>query len=123
MDLEWVACVAGGGKAKRSTRLQSLWGGYGEILRIGIVGGDVESVIVKSVKPPTRAKSDVSDARKRRSYEVERVFYERFAPRCTQACRVARLLGAREGIMVLEDLAGEGSPERDECLPDRKSVV
>ena len=64
MDLEWVARVAGGGKASRGTRLQSLWGGYGEILRVDIAGGEVESVIVKSVKPPTQAKSDASDARK-----------------------------------------------------------
>ncbi len=119
MDLDWVARVAGGGKARRGTRLQSLWGGYGEILRVEIVGGDVESVIVKCVKPPARAKNDASDARKRRSYEVERVFYERFAPRCSVTCRVPRLFGARanrgrdaEWVFVLEDLDAAGYPER-----------
>jgi hypothetical protein len=122
MDLEWVARVAGGGKARRGTRLQSLWGGYGEILRVEIAGGDVESVVVKCVKPPPRSahgKSDVSDARKRRSYEVERVFYETFAPRCSESCRVPRLLGARatggrddEWAFVLEDLDAAGFPER-----------
>lgn len=119
MDLEWVARVAGGGKARRGTRLQSLWDGYGEILRVEIVGGDVESVIVKCVKPPARAKNEVSDARKRRSYEVERVFYESFAPRCSVACRVPRLFGARatrgrdaESVFVLEDLDGAGYAER-----------
>ncbi len=119
MDLDWVARVAGGGKARRGTRLQSLWDGYGEILRVAIVGGEVESVIVKCVKPPARAKNEVSDARKRRSYEVERVFYERFAPRCSEACRVPRLFGARrargrdaESVFVLEDLDEAGYPER-----------
>lgn len=112
MDLEWVARVAGGGKARRGARLQSLWGGYGEILRVEIVGGSVDSVVVKCVKPPARAKDDVSDARKRRSYEVERVFYETFAPRCSATCRVPRLFGARDGIFVLEDLDAAGYPER-----------
>lgn len=112
MDLDWIARVAGGGKARRGTRLQSLWDGYGEILRVAIVGGEVESVIVKSVKPPPRAKNAVADARKRRSYEVERVFYERFAPRCSDACRVPRLFGARGSVLVLEDLDAAGYSER-----------
>lgn len=119
MDLDWVARVAGGRSARRGARLQSLWGGYGEILRVDVAGGDVESVIVKCVKPPPRAKDDVSDARKRRSYEVERVFYERFAPRCSEACRVPRLFGACEArgrdaewLFVLEDLDAAGYPER-----------
>jgi hypothetical protein len=71
------------------------------------------------VKPPARAKNDVSDARKRRSYEVERVFYESFAPRCSVACRVPRLFGARatrgrdaEHVFVLEDLDAAGYPGR-----------
>jgi hypothetical protein len=122
MDLDWVARSAGGGTARRGARLQSLWGGYGEILRVEIAGGTVESVIVKSVKPPARGargarrardESSVSDARKRRSYEVERCFYESFAPRCSEACRVPRLLGAaraRDGeqVFVLEDLDAAG---------------
>lgn len=132
MDFDWIARVAGGKKAQRGARLQSLWGGYGEILRVEIAGGDVESVIVKCVRPPARAKSDVSDARKRRSYEVERAFYENFAPRCSMSCRVPRLFGATtpsgrdaEWIFVLEDLDAAGYPERrrsadagslDQCL-------
>ncbi|HEY8075635.1 MAG TPA: phosphotransferase [Labilithrix sp.] len=119
VDLDWVSRVAGGGKARRGARLQSLWDGYGEIVRVELAGGEVESVVVKCVKPPARAKSDVSDARKRRSYEVERVFYERFALRCSEACRVPRLLGARaaresdgERVFVLEDLDAAGYGER-----------
>lgn len=112
MDLDWVARLAGGRAARRGARLQSLWGGYGEILRIDIVGGDVESVIVKHVKPPARGKDDVSDARKRRSYAIEGTFYERFAARCSEACRVPRLFGRTETVFVLEDLDGAGYPER-----------
>lgn len=134
MDLDWVARVAGGTSARRSARLQSLWAGYGEIVRVDVRGADVESVIVKVIAPPPRARGDrdVSDARKRRSYEVERTFYERFAGRCTSACRVPRLLGAttlrgrdEAQLLVLEDLdlagyterRGSGDAEtRDRCL-------
>lgn len=94
-------------------------------MRIDITGGDVESVIVKVIAPPPRAKSDVSDARKRRSYEVERAFYESFAPRCSSACRVPRLFGASaprgrdaEQVFVLEDLDAAGYPERRRSADD-----
>lgn len=119
MDLDWVARVAGGRAARRGPRIQSLWSGYGEIVRCDISGGEAESVIVKVIAPPARAKSDVSDARKRRSYEVERAFYERFASQCSNTCRVPRLLGAStargrdaEQLFVLEDLDAAGFPER-----------
>lgn len=52
--LDWVSRVAGGGKARRGDRLQSLWDGYGEIVRVELAGGDVESVVVEHVKPPAR---------------------------------------------------------------------
>lgn len=128
MDLDWISRVAGGGNAQRGARLQSLWGGYGEILRVAIEGGNVESVIVKSVKPPRRAPNDASDARKRRSYEVERAFYEKFAPRCAAACRVPRLFGARgsggrdaEWTFVLEDLDAAGYRAR-RASPDAETL-
>lgn len=119
MDLEWVARVAGGNGAHRGARVQTLWDGYGELVRVDVDGGDVESVIVKSVTPPARPKNTVSDARKRRSYEVEHTFYETFAARCPEACRVPRLYGARAGrekdmerLLVLEDLDAAGYAER-----------
>jgi hypothetical protein len=121
MDLDWVAAVAGARRARRGARLQSLWSGYGEIVRVELEGGEAASVVVKSVKPPARPRddaSDASDARKRRSYEVESVFYESFASRCGEACRVPWLLGHRqegeggERLLVLEDLDAAGFVER-----------
>jgi len=120
VDLEWVARIAGGTSARRGSRLQSLWSGYGEIVRVAIDGGEIESVVVKSVKPPARVKSDVSDARKRRSYEVERAFYSTFASRCAKECRVPRLFGSRakddEMLLVLEDLDETEQASSDQCL-------
>src|SRR5262245_40326035 len=58
MDLDWVARVAGARHARRGARLQSLWDGYGDIVRVELDGGDLASVIVKRVTPPPRPKDD-----------------------------------------------------------------
>ncbi len=78
-----------------------MWDGYGEIVRDG-------AVIVKTVRPPPGA-----HPRKIRSYEVERTFYEKYAPRCDDACRVAKLIERRPNALVLEDLDAAGFPKRD----------
>ena len=64
------------------------------------------------MQPPPDAKDPISDARKRRSYDVEAAFYRELAPRCDDTCRVARLHGSRvtpdEWLFVLEDLDAAG---------------
>ncbi|MGD8859027.1 MAG: phosphotransferase [Myxococcales bacterium] len=99
-------------------RIQTLWSGYGEILRVGLRGGRAPSVIVKHVHPPRVADhprgwgGELSHRRKLRSYSVEMCFYRDWAPRCDAACRVPRLLEGRQGdgwwLMVLEDLDAAG---------------
>ena len=99
-------------------RLQSLWGGYGELFRAELTGLPVTSAVVKCVLPPPE-RALASDPRKRRShrrklrsYEVELAFYQRYASRCADACRVPRLLyGAHDQgqfLFVLEDLDAAG---------------
>ena len=91
----------------RTERVQSLWSGYGEIVRMHL-DGPVPSVVVKSVTPP-RA-SGVSHARKCRSYDVELHWYRHHAARCT--ARIPRLLASRKApdawLFVLEDLDAAG---------------
>jgi hypothetical protein len=100
------------------SRIQRLWEGYGEILRLELEGdASPKTVILKSVRPPRIAgDASASHARKLRSYEVESVFYRDFASRCDESCRVARLLGAWSGdgeqALVLEDLDAAGFSER-----------
>lgn len=93
-------------------RMQLLWGGYGEIVRVTLPDGC--TAVMKAVIPPAAAAGDVGHARKCRSYEVELTFYERYAPLCSDVCRVPRLLAAqREGIvLVLEDLDAAGFRRR-----------
>jgi aminoglycoside phosphotransferase (APT) family kinase protein len=131
-DLDWIAEAVGAERVRPAEGIQSLWSGYGEILRVHLTHADGRetTAIVKWVRPPARPRGgDASHARKCRSYDVEATWYTEFAPRCDDACRVARLLGSRvredEWVFVLEDLDAAGfsgrhrslsSPQTDACL-------
>ena len=92
--------------------VQTLWGGYGDLLRIHLQGGSTSSVILKKVSPPEKETESLSDRRKRRSYEVESMWYERHAQRCHDGCRVATFLGTftedDARYLLLEDLRESG---------------
>ncbi|HEY8943427.1 MAG TPA: phosphotransferase [Polyangiaceae bacterium] len=109
--------MTGATGATLGERVQTLWGGYGEIRRVTLTGTHPATVIVKYVVPP--AKPEPSDTpegrshrRKLRSYEVERAFYERYARRCGANCRVPASLhvGTDSGRMLFiqEDLDAAG---------------
>lgn len=111
----------GAASATTVTRVQSLWDGYGEVLRVGLTGAGAASVIVKEVRPPTgRGRSH---ARKLRSYEVERAFYEGLAARCDADCRVPRCFGADGASptvrLLLEDLDAAGFDRRRDHVDPR----
>ena len=61
-DLDWVARATGATSARRGERIQSLWSGYGEIVRVELTGADVETVVLKSVEPPARLRGAVAPA-------------------------------------------------------------
>jgi hypothetical protein len=110
-------------------RLQSLWGGYGELWRAELAhGAALTRVVVKHVRPPPGDGSR-SHRRKLRSYEVEHAFYERYAARCSDPpiCRVPRavqLLSENGGwLFVLEDLDASGFSERRELGQMRHAAL
>jgi hypothetical protein len=129
-ELRWIAKATGARGVRRGEKIQSLWGGYGELFRVHLSGARMESAIVKSVKPPARqSASDASHARKCRSYDVETAWYRTFASRCDSACRVASLIDSRvsngQWLFLLEDLDAAGFAGRarnpapseiDQCL-------
>jgi hypothetical protein len=120
--LDWIAREVGARAARRRELIQSLWGGVGELFRVELVDGPVDTAVVKWAQPPSGT-DDVSMRRKKASFAVEAAFYTSIAPRCDDSCRVAKLLAARvqsnEAILVLEDLDAAGYAGRvDEADDD-----
>lgn len=93
--------------------VQTLWGGYGRLLRRASADGATE--IVKDVRWPP-GKGDRSHARKVRSYEVEARWYGKWRDLAPIACRIPACRGVQtrpDGmILVLEDLDAAGYSRR-----------
>jgi hypothetical protein len=127
LPLDDLICQAtGASEAKRRELIQSLWSGYGEIVRYSVQGTEIDSVVVKNVIFPTRVNhprnwhNDDSHRRKVRSYEVEMAWYRDWSSRCDDSCRVPRCYGMQtvdeQHLMVLEDLDATGFNLRKEHL-------
>jgi len=108
--------------------IQSLWSGYGKIMRYGLKGADENNVVVKHVKLPDKAhhprgwNTDRSHQRKVKSYQVECTWYRDWASRCDEFCRIPKCFAIEtnehEFLMVLEDLDTSGfSVRKDSVTP------
>lgn len=116
--IPWIQALTGAETVESLGTIQTLWSGYGEIVRARLHPSTPERVVIKHVQLPDRSRhprgwdTDRSHLRKLRSYEVESSWYREWAGRCDAFCRVPRCLGldAREGefLMILEDLDGAG---------------
>ena len=104
--------------------IQRLWSGYGEIVRVGLLGAEFESVVIKHVQleqknHPRGWNTDLSHQRKLKSYQVETEWYKTWSKKCNENCRIPNCMALEsiegEVLMVLEDLDASGL--------DRKSVV
>jgi hypothetical protein len=115
-----------GGRVARVDAVQTLWSGYGRILRFALTGADAASAVVKHVTPPDVVRhprgwgGDAGHQRKLRSYEVERAFYAGHA--VDRAHRTARCHAAESdgsGLrLLLEDLDFAGYGGRRSQLDD-----
>ncbi len=104
--------------------VQSLWSGYGQIVRCRLDSDRYRSVVVKHVRWPDEQNhrygwnSNLSHERKLQSYQVESTWYDGYAHACPPACRVPRCLALQarpDGvIMVLEDVDASGFAGRRE---------
>ena len=102
--------------------IQTLWSGYGKIMRYGLKDGDRDSVVIKHVKLPDQGShprgwnTDRSHQRKIRSYQVETAWYRDWAELCDVSCSVPHCLllesSEDEFLIVLEDLDASGFPVR-----------
>lgn len=108
--------------------VQSLWSGYGQIVRCHLTGGTIPSVVLKHVRWPDEQThkygwtSDRSHQRKLKSYQVETAWYGRYAERCLDACRVPNCLTVEhrpDGVLLLlEDLDAAGFAGRRRSVTD-----
>jgi len=97
--LEILNCNA----VKRLESVQTLWSGYGEIVRYSLEGKHCpESIIVKSVSPPTESAHprgwDTQHSRTRKlfSYRVEANWYRDWAYQCSAPSFVPECFGILE---------------------------
>ncbi len=98
--------------------IQSLWSGYGSILRYGLVGGETESVVVKHIcldqngHHPRGWNTGLSHQRKLKSYQVETAWYINYSGLCDEYCRIPKCLAVKsnsdEMLIVFEDLDASG---------------
>lgn len=123
-DLVLKAC--GASALRVGATIQTLWSGYGEIVRLHLESCDRPSVVVKHVKFPEEAEhpggwnTDRSHRRKVRSYQVETHWYQNYST--FQNCRIPACLAAcsygDEMLIVLEDLDAAGYDQRRTSVKD-----
>ena len=116
-----ITSLANGGSITATEQIQSLWSGYGEIVRIHLNGGDHRTVILKHIRLPQSAdhprgwNSHLSHQRKLKSYQVETYWYQHYAKRCNQHCPVPESLSVSESdnetYLLLTDLSVAGFAE------------
>lgn len=105
-----------------SETLQSLWSGYGSIVRV-VSPKTKQSYIVKQINIGEQPKShprgwntSTSHQRKLKSYQVESAFYQHFVNHTHSQCRVAKMLAFDQSptniLIVMEDLDDAGFPVR-----------
>ncbi len=97
--------------------IQSLWGGYGELVRLTF---SQRSIIVKHVQLPKPSEhprgwnTDRSHQRKLHSYQVEVSWYQHFSQQADERCRIPQGLkcfqNENEWLIVMEDLTLAGYP-------------
>ncbi len=102
--------------------IQTLWSGYGSIVRYAVQGGAMGSIVVKRIalssngRHPRGWNTDLSHRRKLRSYQVETAWYRHWSGHCDESCRVPACLAFAERggelLIALEDLDASGYPGR-----------
>lgn len=120
--LEQVLSCTGASAVCAADPVQTLWSGFGQIVRLRLTYTDTrpvnerktESVIVKLIQPPEQVthprgwNSDTSTQRKLKSYQVEANWYQQYADACSTLCTVPSLLASHQSAhqtwLILEDL-------------------
>lgn len=117
---EALLSIMGAEAVLRAEKIQTLWGGYGQLLRVHLQGGKTPSLILKQIAPPPAplpgTPAATAHARKLHSYTVERHWYRHWQVQAAENARTACFLGEIHSdaglIFLLEDLNAAGFPRR-----------
>lgn len=117
-----ILAATGASSIEECDLIQSLWSGYGKLLRLHLKEGPVDSVIAKLIRMqapdhhPRGWNSNLSHQRKLKSYQVESQWYRDWSRRCGPSFRLPAFLAFEETngeiLLVLEDLDAAGYPVR-----------
>lgn len=118
--LKQVCSNTGASRVVGSQLVQTLWSGYGQIIRLNLEydetlhHGGVSSVIIKYIQPPVEAQhprgwnTDASMQRKLESYRVEAHWYNHYVESARGICTMPELLASyssdNQTWLILEDL-------------------
>ena len=135
MTEAWYETVLRATKARSAQKIaviQTLWSGYGEIIRISLSGTNISSCIVKYIQPiseedhPRGWNTDFGHQRKLKPYEIESYWYSNWSQRCDDQCRIPSFYAAEskdgEKILVLEDVDASGYPIRYSTLKPSETL-
>ena len=111
--------------------IQSLWSGYGKIIRFGLENASRNTVIVKHVQFPGKSNhprgwnTDIGHQRKVKSYQVETNWYNIYSQ--SSKARLPQCLAIatqdEEVLMVLEDLDAAGYSLRKRAVNWKEIVT
>jgi hypothetical protein len=114
-------------------QVQSLWSGYGKILRFKLPRHRPETIIAKEITFPEQShhprgwNTQISHERKVKSYEVESSWYTHYASLCNKRCRVPACHAVHSiddsRYLLLEDLDASGYPLPRSALSGEESKV
>lgn len=106
--------------------IQTLWSGYGEIVRVALTGTNIQSAVLKYIVLPEELihprgwDTNNSHERKIKSYDVEMHWYKNWSSHCNTLAQVAQCYATssdeHERIIVLEDLDAAGFTARKSSL-------
>jgi len=103
------------GKILSFETIQTLWGGYGELVRLRFFEKTIIIKHIKLPKPSTHPRgwnTDLSHKRKLHSYQVEVNWYQGFSNKIDKRCRLPQGLKCfqsdNEWLIVMEDLSKAG---------------
>lgn len=113
------------------TKIQTLWRGYGEILKVKLKGENIYTVIVKNIVFPDSknlSKNDYfSHQRKYKSYEVEINWYKYYQDHYYPDFKYPKCIGIQKNekyfLLILEDMDNLGYTKRLNILNNEQVLV